>query len=317
MTQTLLPSPTTIHWGYFDATLKPMATIDPGETITINSVSGVAEQSPTQTGMTVRPALVAIQQAVSPELGPHILTGPVAIRGAMPGDALRVEILDVQLADDWGFTLFKPGMGTLPDDFHTPHLSHIGIDRTRGVVSTPWGMTLTASPFFGVMGVAPAPATGRVSSVMPSYFGGNLDNKELGAGAVLYLPVSVEGALFSCGDGHALQGDGEVCLTAVETGLTGTFRIDLVKSAHLDAPYAETRTHLIAMAFDEDLDEAARVALRRLIALIVARTTLTPEDAYQLCSLAADLHVTQLVNRSKGIHAMIAHDILAQSKRSS
>lgn len=315
MTQTLLPSPTTVHWGYFDAALKPVASIDPGETITINSVSGAAEQCPDRVGMTVRPELVAIQQAVKPDLGPHILTGPVAVRGAMPGDALRVEILDVQLADDWGFTLFKPGMGTLPDDFQTEHLSHIGIDRAKGVVSTPWGMTLMAAPFFGVMGVAPSPATGRASSVMPSYFGGNLDNKELGAGAVLYLPVSVEGALFSCGDGHALQGDGEVCLTAVETGLTGTFKIDLVKDAKLDAPYAETKTHLIAMAFDEDLDEAARVALRRLIALIVARTTLTSGDAYQLCSLAADLHVTQLVNRSKGIHAMIRHDILAQSKR--
>jgi len=315
MTQTLLPSPTTVHWGYFDAALRPVASIDPGETITINSVSGAAEQCPDRAGMTVRPELVAIQQAVQPDLGPHILTGPVAVRGAMPGDALRVEVLDVQLADDWGFTLFKPGMGTLPDDFPTAHLSHIGIDRAKGVVSTPWGMTLTAAPFFGVMGVAPSPATGRASSVMPSYFGGNLDNKELGAGAVLYLPVSVEGALFSCGDGHALQGDGEVCLTAVETGLTGTFRIDLVKGAKLDAPYAETKTHLIAMAFDEDLDEAARVALRRLIALIVARTTLTSGDAYQLCSLAADLHVTQLVNRSKGIHAMIRHDILAQSKR--
>lgn len=315
MTQTLLPSPTTVHWGYFDAALKPVVTIDPGETITINSVSGAGEQCPDRTGMTVRPELTAIQQAVSPELGPHILTGPVAIRGAMPGDALRVEILDVQLADDWGFTLFKPGMGTLPDDYATERLSHIGIDRANGTVSTPWGMTLAAAPFFGVMGVAPAPTTGRASSVMPSSFGGNLDNRHLGAGAVLYLPVSVEGALFSCGDGHALQGDGEVCLTAVETGLTGTFKIDLVKNARLAAPYAETKTHLIAMAFDEDLDEAARVALRRLIVLIVERTTLSSEDAYQLCSLAADLHVTQLVNRSKGIHAMIAHDILAQAKR--
>jgi acetamidase/formamidase len=315
MTQTLLPSPTTVHWGYFDAALKPVATIDPGQTITINSVSAAEMESPTQPGMTIRPELSAIQAAVKPELGPHILTGPVAVRGAMPGDALRVEILDVKLADDWGFNLFKPGMGTLPDDFPEAKLIHLGIDMTKGTIDTPWGMTLKAQPFFGVMGVAPAPATGRVSSVMPSHFGGNLDNKELGTGAVLYLPVWTEGALFSCGDGHALQGDGEVCLTAVETGLTGTFRIDLVKDAQLDAPYAETKTHLIAMAFDEDLDEAARVALRRLIALIVARTTLTSGDAYQLCSLAADLHVTQLVNRSKGIHAMIRHDILAQSKR--
>ncbi len=315
MTQTLLPSPSTVHWGYFDGAQKPVETIDPGATITINSVSGAAEQCPDRAGMTVRPELVAIQQAVSSDLGPHILTGPVAIRGAMPGDALRVEILDVQLADDWGFTLFKPEMGALPDDFPTYHLSHSGIDRAKGEVSTPWGMTLSAAPFFGVMGVAPAPSTGRASSVVPSYFGGNLDNKELGAGAVLYLPVSVEGAMFSCGDGHALQGDGEVCLNAVETGLTGTFRFDLIKDARLDAPFAESKTHLIAMAFDEDLDEAARVALRRLIALIVERTTLTSGNAYQLCSLAADLHVTQLVNRSKGIHAMIKHDILAQSRR--
>lgn len=315
MTQTLLPNPATVHWGYFDAALKPVASIDPGETITINSVSSAEMASAAPANITIRPELSAIEATVARELGPHILTGPVAIRGAMPGDALRVEILDVKLADDWGFNLFKPGMGTLPDDFPEAKLIHLGIDMAQGTIDTPWGMTLTAAPFFGVMGVAPSSATGRVSSVMPSYFGGNLDNKELGAGAVLYLPVSVEGALFSCGDGHALQGDGEVCLTAVETGLTGTFKIDLVKDAKLDAPYAETKTHLIAMAFDEDLDEAARVALRRLIALIVARTTLTSADAYQLCSLAADLHVTQLVNRSKGIHAMIRHDILAQSKR--
>lgn len=315
MTQTLLPSPATVHWGYFDAALQPVATIDPGETITINSVSSTNTAEAPPASITIRPELAAIQAAVRPDLGPHILTGPVAVRGAMPGDALRVEIVDVKLADDWGFNLFKPGMGTLPDDYSEPRLVHLGIDMEKGIIDTPWGLSLKAAPFFGVMGVAPAAATGRVSSVMPSHFGGNLDNKELGAGAVLYLPVWTEGALFSCGDGHALQGDGEVCLTAVETGLTGTFRIDLVKDAKLEAPYAETKTHLIAMAFDEDLDEAARVALRRLIALIVARTTLSSADAYQLCSLAADLHVTQLVNRSKGIHAMIAHDVLAQVKR--
>lgn len=315
MTHTVLPTPTSVHWGYFDATLKPVATIDPGDTVVINSVSGARDDVPTQDGMTVRPELAAIHAAVSPELGPHILTGPVAVRGAMPGDALRVEILDVQLADDWGFNIFKPGMGTLPDDFPYERRVHLGIDRARGVVHTPWGMEISAQPFFGVMGAAPAPEVGRVSSVMPSTFGGNIDNKELGAGAVLYLPVAIEGALFSCGDGHAAQGDGEVCLTAVETGLTGTFKIELIKGAKMDAPHAETKTHLIAMAFDEDLDEAARVALRRMIALIVARTNITAEDAYRLCSLAADLRVTQLVNRSKGIHVMMQHALLNQSKR--
>jgi acetamidase/formamidase len=307
------PSPDTIHWGYFDAALKPVATIEPGETFSLNSVSGSVAEAPLDgSPYLVRPELRAIQAAVRPELGPHILTGPVAVRGAMPGDALRVEIVDVQLADDWGFNTFKPGMGALPEDFPYERLVHLGIDRAAGNIQTPWGMVLKAAPFFGVMGVAPAPGLGRVSSVMPSSFGGNLDNKELGAGAVLYLPVAVEGGLFSAGDGHGIQGDGEVCLTAVETGLTGTFKIDLIKNANLDAPWAETPTHAITMAFDEDLDVAMQIALQRMIKLIVAHTGITAEDAYRLCSLAVDLRVTQVVNRSKGIHAMIARELLGR-----
>ncbi len=307
----VLPTQDTVNWGHFDAALKPIATIEPGETFTLNSVSGGLTEAPLDgSAYTVRPELRAIQTAVKPELGPHILTGPVAVNGAMPGDALRVEIIDVQLADDWGFNIFKPGMGALPEDFPYERLVHLGIDRARGTIQTPWGMQLDAHPFFGVMGVAPAPEAGRVSSVMPGSFGGNLDNKELGAGAVLYLPVAVEGALFSAGDGHGAQGDGEVCLTAVETGLTGTFKIDLIKNASLDAPWAETPTHAITMAFDEDLDIAMQVALRRMIKLIVARTGITADDAYRLCSLAVDLRVTQVVNRSKGIHAMVSRKLL-------
>ena len=305
--------PTTdhVHWGYFDAALKPIATIEPGETFTLNSVSGSVAEAPLDgSPYLVRPELRAIQAAVKPELGPHILTGPVAVRGAMPGDALRVEIVDVQLADDWGFNIIKPGMGALPDDFPYERLIHLGINRAAGTIQTPWGMELQAKPFFGVMGAAPAPSVGRVSSVMPASFGGNLDNKELGAGAVLYLPVAAEGGLFSAGDGHGAQGDGEVCLTAVETGLTGTFKIDLIKNANLDAPWAETPTHAITMAFDEDLDIAMQVALQRMIKLIVAHTGITADDAYRLCSLAVDLRVTQVVNRSKGIHAMISRELL-------
>ena len=305
------PSPDTVHWGYFDAALKPIATIEPGETFMLTSVSGGGAEAPREDSpYTVRPELRAIQAAVKPELGPHILTGPVAIRGAMQGDALRVEIIDVQLADDWGFNIIKPGMGALPEDFPYERLIHLGIDRAKSTIQTPWGMTLPAHPFFGVMGVAPAPEVGRITTVMPGSFGGNLDNKELGAGAVLYLPVAVEGALFSAGDGHGAQGDGEVCLTAVETGLTGTFRIDLIRNANLDAPWAETPTHAITMAFDEDLDIAMQVALQRMIRLIVARTGITADDAYRLCSLAVDLRVTQVVNRSKGIHAMIKRELL-------
>jgi acetamidase/formamidase len=307
----LTAGPRTVHWGYFDAALAPVLEIDPGDIVVLDSVSGSPADLP-PSGHTVRDSLRAIHAAIAPELGPHILTGPIAVRGAEPGDALRVEILGVGLADDWGFNLTRPGMGTLPDDFSPSPTVHFGIDRARGIVRTPWGVNLSARPFFGVMGTAPAAALGRLSSVEPRSVGGNIDNKELVAGSVLYLPVAVEGGLFSAGDGHAAQGDGEVCLTAVETGLTGTFRIDLVKGAGLAAPFAETATHLVAMAFDADLDEAARVALRRMIAMIGERAGLAADAAYRLCSLAADLRVTQLVNRQKGIHVMIARDLLAQ-----
>jgi acetamidase/formamidase len=306
-------TPKTVHWGFFDATLAPVAIIEPGGTVEIGTVSGAPADLPPGAEFTVRENLRAIHAAVQPELGPHILTGPVAVRGAVPGDALRIEILDIALADDWGFNLIKPGMGTLPEDFPYERREHLAIDRTLGRVGTPWGITLPAQPFFGVMGTAPAASAGRITSVVPGSFGGNIDNKELTPGSVLFLPVAVPGALFSAGDGHAAQGDGEVCLTAVETGLTGTFRIGLIKAAHLEAPVAETGSHFITMAFDEDLDEAARTALRRMIALISEKSGLAAEAAYRLCSLAADLHVTQLVNHKKGIHVLLPRGILENS----
>lgn len=301
-------SPQTVHWGYFDAARPPVIEIEPGDTVVIHTVSGGPDETPEDSGFAVRPPLRAIHAAVVPDLGPHILTGPVAVRGAEPGDALRIEILDVALADDWGFNLIKPGKGALPEDFPDERLIHFQIDRDRGVIRTPWGMDLPARSFFGVMGTAPA--AGRHTSIIPGSFGGNMDNRELSAGSVLYLPVAVKGGFLSVGDGHAAQGDGEVCLTAVETGLTGTFRIGLIKAADLDAPFAETPTHLIAMAFDEDIDQAVRTALRRMIAMIVQRTGLSAEDAYRLCSLTADLRITQVVNIRKGIHAMLPRHLV-------
>lgn len=313
----LLPGPATVHWGHFDAALLPVLTIDPGDVVAVGSVSGGPDEIPGTGDMHVRPELRAIHAALAPELGPHILTGPIAVNGAEPGDALKIEILDVALADDWGFNLVRPGFGALPYAVAAERILHLQIDKRRGVVGTPWGVDIPARPFFGVMGTAPALERGRLTSVVPGSFGGNMDNRELLAGTTLYLPVVVSGALLSVGDGHAAQGDGEVCLTAVETGLDGTLRIDLVKGARLDAPFAETPTHLVAMAFDEDLDEAVRIALRRMIGLVTGRTTLSTEDAYRLCSLAADLRVTQVVNRAKGIHVMLARDLLPGGRASS
>jgi acetamidase/formamidase len=158
--------------------------------------------------------------------------------------------------------------------------------------------------------VAPPAAWGRISSIVPRQHGGNMDIKDLVTGATLYLPVFNAGAQFSAGDGHAAQGDGEVSVTAIETALSGTFELILHKDMELDAPRAETPTHYITMAFDPDLDEAAKQALRYMLALIQEKTNLSKEDAYTLCSIAADLHVSQVVNQHKGVHMMLARSAL-------
>jgi acetamidase/formamidase len=189
-------------------------------------------------------------------------------------------------------------------------LMHTALDAARGIGRLPWGTELPLRPFFGVMGVAPPAAWGRLSSVQPRAHGGNLDNKELIAGTTLYL-VWHEGALFSAGDGHAVQGDGEVCVTAIETALTGTFEFRLRDDlGALRFPQAETADAYITMAADPDLDDAAKDALRDMIALIQRRANLDAAEAYMLCSLAADVRVTQLVNEQKGCHVVLLKSAL-------
>ncbi len=183
------------------------------------------------------------------------------------------------------------------------------------VCSLPWGTELALAPFFGVMGVAPPPAFGTIASKEPRIHGGNMDNKELTAGSTLYLPVWVPGANFSVGDGHGVQGDGEVCVTALEMCLTGTFTFVLHKGGGpsrplLKQPKAETPTHFISMGLNEDLDQAMKQALREMIAFICSRSNLSREQAYQFCSLAVDFHVTQTVNGEKGIHGMLKKGLL-------
>jgi acetamidase/formamidase len=232
------------------------------------------------------------------------------VKGAKAGQVLEVRIKDIQLHYDWGYNMIRPLAGALPDDFDTPTLMHIPLDKQKNTGRLPWGLDLPLAPFFGVMGVAPPPAWGRITSLIPRAMGGNLDNKELGAGAKLYLPVFVPGALFSCGDGHGVQGDGEVCVTAIETALQGRFRLTLRKDIRLDYPRAETPDHYMTMAMDPDLDQCVVRALRDMIALLGEKRNLSREDAYTLCSLAADLRVTQTVNGSKGIHCMIAKAVV-------
>lgn len=305
----LAASPDHVHWGYFDAALSPALEVDSGDKVTLTSVSGGPEMVP-QTGFFVPQALRDIHKTVEQKLQGHILTGPVAVRGARPGHVLEVRIDDIKLVQDWGYNAIRPLAGALPDDFSETRLMTIPLDAERGIATLPWGTELRLQPFFGVMGVAPPRAWGAITSIIPRCHGGNLDNKELGAGATLYLPVHVEGALFSAGDGHGIQGDGEVCVTAIETALQGTFELILRTDMSLTMPRAETPTHYITMGLNPDLDDAATEAVRDMIALIRERTNLSAEDAYTLCSLAADLRVTQIVNHHKGIHMMLEKSLL-------
>lgn len=297
----------TVHWGYFDAALKPVLTIEPGDTVTIETLSGAPDVMPPKgSAFAAPPEIAEVHAKVPRKLGVgHLLTGPIAVNGAMPGDALEIDIETIAFRQNWGYNAIRPLSGALPGEFDDVRIVHIPLDHKRNVGVLSWGAEVPLRPFFGVMGVAPPPAWGSVSSLPPNRHGGNLDNKELVAGTRLLLPVHVPGANFSCGDGHGAQGDGEVCVTAIETALTGTFKFGLRKGLKLTWPRAETPTHQITMAFDPDLDQAAKIALREMIALICGRKNLSREDAYMLCSLAADLRVTQLVNGNNGVHCML------------
>ncbi|MCF3934582.1 acetamidase/formamidase family protein [Acuticoccus sp. M5D2P5] len=302
----------TCHWGFFEAGLSPRLTVAPGERVRIETVSGGPAQLPPE-GFTVSDALREVHAKLEPPITGHILTGPVAIEGAEPGDLLEVKIEGIALAADWGYTFFKPLGGTLPDAFPEFRQVHIALDIEAGRATTPWGTVLPTHPFFGVLGVSPPASWGRCTSIIPRPFGGNLDNKELVPGTSLFLPVYVPGANFSCGDGHGAQGDGEVCGTAIETALTGVFSFAVHKGKATARPFAITPTHIMTMATGPDLDRCAEEALGDLIAYLAQTTRLSREDAYMLASLAADLRVTQTVNQHKGVHCMIARDIVAQS----
>ena len=309
MSAHLRASPATCHWGFFDAEHPAALTVQSGDKITIDSVSGGPQNLPGP-DYHIPPELLALHDAGLPAMPGHILTGPVAVAGAQPGDVLQVDVLNVTLRQDWGYNLIRPLAGTLPHDFKTAHHTIIPLDQERGVATMPWGLELPLAPFFGVMGVAPPAAWGRISTIEPRAHGGNIDNKELVAGTTLFLPVHVEGALFSCGDGHGVQGDGEVCVTAIETALQGTFRLTVRRDLTLTYPQAETPTHYITMGMDPDLDRCTEMALRDMITLVAHRASITRAEAYMLCSLAGDLRITQTVNREKGVHMMMAKALL-------
>jgi acetamidase/formamidase len=302
--------PESVHWGYYDARLTPALRVASGDRVRVETMVAGGLQRLRLAGVPesdIPDSLKAVEQRVT-ERGPgaHPMSGPIFVETAEPGDTLEVRIGTIEFLHNFGVNAFSPGGGVLPDEF--PYAGLRLLRWRPGATSVEFkpGVTLPLAPFFGSIGVAPPPLVGRISSRPPGWHGGNLDNKDLVAGSVLYLPVHVPGALLSIGDGHGRQGDGEVTGTALETSLRGTFELRVIKGQRLRWPRAETPTHYIAMGLNEDLDEATRLATREMVDFLVAEKKLSRDEAYMLCSLAADLHVTQAVDATKGVHATIA-----------
>ncbi len=304
---TLVATPSTVAWGYYSSSAKPALTVHSGDTVRMQTLStcGPPERLIAE-GVKVQdipPYTAPIYKEVK-DKGPggHILTGPVAIEEAEPGDVLEVQILKVEIDANFACNGFAVGRGFLPMEFPYSRSKIIPLDRERMIGHFGPGIEIPLRPFFGSMGVAPG--GGRIDSAPPFVHAGNLDNKELVAGTTLYIPVAAKGALFEAGDGHAGQGNGEVDITAMETYLSGTFRFVVHKKKSLLWPRAETPTYYISMGFSKDLKEATEHALRDMIDFLMEEKHLSRDDAYMLSSVAVDLDITQLVDGNVGVHAM-------------
>jgi acetamidase/formamidase len=308
----LKASPATVHRGFFDASLKPVLTIDSGDVVRLETATGNPRYFE-KLGVPkdkIPAELYAVYEGVDNDgRGDHTLNGPIAVRGAEPGDTLEIRIRSVDVRLPIAGQGFVPNRGQLPEDFPYEKNHVVWIDVARKMILFAPGIEIPAKPFWGVMAVAPPASMGRVPSGPPGVFGGNLDNPDLGAGSTLYLPVQVPGALLSIGDGHAVQGHGEVALSAIETSLKGEIQVVLHKQQHLRWPRAETATHYITMGLHTDLDEAAKIATREMLDWIVQTRGLSRDDAYLLASAAMDLYVTQVVDGTKGVHAMLAKSL--------
>ena len=299
----------TVHLGGFSHLLEPALTIDSGDTVDVETYTGyyVYDKAPPEF---ITPEFLDICQNLPQERkvagGPHVLTGPIYVRGAEPGDVLEVKLAAIKPSLPVGFNAIRTGWGALPHQFNQPALRFIPLDLENNIAEFPVnsGIKIPLKPFFGILGVAtPEPMR---NSVPPGDYGGNIDNRELLAGSRIFLPVFVPGALFSIGDGHSAQGDGEVNVTAIETSMNGTIDLKLRKDLHLTTPIAETATDIITMGFAQTLDEALELALQNMIDFLGRFTNLSPEDAYVLCSLAVNFRITQVVNSpQKGVHGML------------
>jgi acetamidase/formamidase len=313
-THRLEVTPSTVAYGYYWSDAQPVLRIASGDIVDVDTLLTNTPQGLQRAGVPeekIQASLRAVVDEVTGERkgpGGHILTGPVYVEGAQPGDVLEVNVLSIDLALDYGYNGCN---GFLPENCDKALPAKIiPLDRKKMTAEFLPGIVIALRPFFGSMGVAPAADAGRVSSNPPGRHAGNLDNRELVSGSTLYIPVFVPGALFEVGDGHAAQGDGEVDQTAIETSLRGRLRLTVRKDMKLAWPRAETPTDYISMATDPDLTVATRGAIQEMIDFVVAEKHLTQHQAYQLVSIAGNVAVTQLVDKpNHGVHVRLPKSI--------
>ncbi len=315
-THRLEATPETVAYGYYWSEAKPVLRIASGDIIDVDTLLTNTPNGLTRAGVPaekIQESLKAIVAGVTGDRrgpGGHILTGPVYVEGAEPGDVLEVKVLSIDLPIDYGYNGCS---GFIPANCDRAQGTKIiELDRKTMTAEFLPGIVIPLKPFFGSMGVAPAPEVGRVSSNPPSRHAGNLDNRELVAGSTLFIPVFVPGALFEVGDGHAAQGDGEVDQTAIETSLRGKLQLTVRKDMRLTWPRAETATDYIAMATDPDLTVATTLAIQEMVDFLASNKGLTKHQAYQLVSIAGHVAITQLVDRPNlGVHVKIPKAIFS------
>jgi acetamidase/formamidase len=312
-THILMPTPTTVAWGYYDAAATPVLHIRSGDILVVGTL--ITSTPERLEGAGVKPADVErslrdITTTVTNKgPGGHILTGPIYVDGADSGDVLEVQIQKIDIAIPYAYNAFGVNRGFLPEDFPYSKMRIIPLDTKKLVAHFAPGIDIPLRPFFGSIGVAPPASRGRVNSAPPDIHAGNLDNKELVAGTTLYIPIHTAGALLEIGDGHAGQGNGEVDITALETSLLGRFKVTVRKDIHLTWPRAETPTHWIAMGMDKDLVQATKIAVRQAVDFLMTVHGLSHDDAYMLTSVSCDVDITELVDGNVGVHVMIPKSI--------
>lgn len=315
----------TVHLGGFSCELSPALTIESGDWIDVETYSGfyIYDRAPAEF---LTPEFVDICHNLSRDRqvgpGPHLLTGPIYVKNAEPGDVLEIKLEKIYPRLSMGFNAIRPGWGALPRQFTEAKLRFLSLDLEQNIALFPLSQSdsnnqqspinIPLHPFFGILGVATK--ENHLSSIPPGNYGGNMDNRELQAGSRIFLPVFVPGALFSIGDGHSAQGDGEINVTAIETSMNGTIQIKVRKDLQFTSPLAETANDIITMGFAETLDEALELALKQMINFLEKFIGMSAEEAYVLCSLAVNFRITQVVNiPHKGVHGMLSKSILPKS----